>query len=58
MGKYSKIFYVGDNHWDKNAADELNIEFIGLGDKFLSYEKSITDYTGKNIDILNRILNG
>jgi phosphoglycolate phosphatase-like HAD superfamily hydrolase len=28
---YSKIIYVGDRSWDKNAANNLGIRFIGIG---------------------------
>lgn len=28
---YSNIFYVGDKQWDKAAAEELGIGFIGVG---------------------------
>lgn len=28
---YSKIVYVGDRIWDKNAANNINIGFIGVG---------------------------
>lgn len=30
---YSTIFYVGDRSWDKKAAENLNIGFIGVGDE-------------------------
>lgn len=30
---YEKIIYVGDRNWDKKAANNLNIEFIGIGNE-------------------------
>lgn len=35
---YQKIIYVGDRLWDRKAALELNIDFIGVGDHLASLE--------------------
>lgn len=32
--QYERVIYVGDRPWDHQAAMHLNIEFIGIGDKF------------------------
>lgn len=31
---YAKIIYIGDREWDKKAADNLGIGFIGIGNEF------------------------
>jgi len=56
---YSKIFYVGDKAWDKRAADDLNIDFIGIGDNWASLDNPflhIQDYKcSKLVDYLKQI---
>lgn len=31
---YETVIYVGDRHWDKKAASNFGIGFIGIGDEF------------------------
>jgi len=53
---YLRIIYIGDGLWDKKAADELQIEFIGIGQLFSNHGRGITDYTDKNLALIRAIL--
>lgn len=52
---YSRIIYVGDRQWDKEATEFLNIEFISIGNNTL-HTNHITDYTGESLITLTNIL--
>ncbi|VEG92462.1 HAD family hydrolase [Legionella spiritensis] len=47
---YAKMIYVGDRIWDKNAARNINIDFIGIGAELGNINEKdffhINDYTG------------
>lgn len=34
VSEYQRLIYVGDRLWDERAANDLNIEFIGVGTEF------------------------
>jgi len=51
---YSKIIYVGDRLWDKAAANNLKIDFIGVGDALKKVNIKdffhISDYTNNQLE--------
>ncbi|OGT41182.1 MAG: hypothetical protein A3F42_03575 [Gammaproteobacteria bacterium RIFCSPHIGHO2_12_FULL_37_34] len=51
---YSKIIYVGDRLWDKVAANNLKIDFIGVGDTLGIIENKdffhISDFTNTHLE--------
>lgn len=48
INQYKHIVYVGDKHWDEQAATSLNIGFVGVGNEFtkrhLSKHLFVKDY--------------
>lgn len=51
INQYQQIIYVGDRLWDKRAAEQLNIGFIGVGSEFSCNNQifRITDYKNESI---------
>jgi len=50
---YEKIIYVGDRSWDRKAAKNLGIDFIGVGIDLIAENKDyfhIRDYTNNQLE--------
>lgn len=51
---YSKVIYVGDRLWDKAAANNLRIDFIGVGDALKKVDNKdffhISDFTDFHLE--------
>jgi len=51
---YSKLIYVGDRLWDKVAANNLKIDFIGVGDALKKVDNKdffhISDFTDSRLE--------
>jgi len=55
---YTRIVYVGDRAWDKQAANQLGIEFIGVGEGFKQENPGLKLDNYEETDLLLAYLKG